>query len=378
MEDSGQVSPASASPESSYFASPPVLDEVDPRALTRLNLFVKFYKTKMCPFYKKKRCEWGSECKFAHGRKELRSGPDLSKTRMCPSLQRRGRCEKGTACRFAHNHEELRATSDLYKTSLCYQWMLGNCLSSTTWCRKAQGKDEQLNAIRSCLANVDKPAAPPANALNTAQEGTGTLFKPVSSVPEDTKLFCPAGAPPAHSGDNDEVELCVRFRIPRGAVARLNNLQGQEHLISPREEPQTGGRRVESRDELPATLQRMMISPDAACRTPDYPARDVSPFGMAAALLPQGPLDTGIMPRGPQVQSPPDILPSELLPKFLSATLDVPPLFSEREAEERETASTSSAVSSPDFMLDFPSFSLLNALASDHDFSFLPSRTSQW
>eukprot|EP00923_Selenidium_pygospionis_P011968 GHVN01020439.1.p1 GENE.GHVN01020439.1~~GHVN01020439.1.p1 ORF type:complete len:1128 (-),score=164.11 GHVN01020439.1:348-3731(-) len=77
----------------------------------------------------------------AHCDGELRPKPDLSRTKLCPDLNKGGSCTKGGACRFAHQFEDLRATNAFYKTKLCKWWFKGDCPSGVT-CRHAHGQQE--------------------------------------------------------------------------------------------------------------------------------------------------------------------------------------------------------------------------------------------
>jgi len=72
----------------------------------------KFYKTKMCKFYKTGACTRGDACVYAHSMCELQQLPDLHKSELCAQFAFSGSCEKGGACRFAHGTEELRRASE--------------------------------------------------------------------------------------------------------------------------------------------------------------------------------------------------------------------------------------------------------------------------
>eukprot|EP00439_Symbiodinium_sp_Y106_P063498 s2275_g9.t2 len=67
----------------------------------------QFRKTKMCAYNKKKMCEMGADCPFAHSRGELQPMPDLAKTKMCYNYFQR-RCAD-VHCKFAHGSAELRS-----------------------------------------------------------------------------------------------------------------------------------------------------------------------------------------------------------------------------------------------------------------------------
>jgi len=96
-------------------------------------------KTKLCDFHKEGRCKYGTACAFAHEESELRSMPDLRKTRLCRAFTQ-GNCND-VNCKFAHGSDELRATDLCYKTALCTWFEKGNCMSGNQ-CRFAHGGEE--------------------------------------------------------------------------------------------------------------------------------------------------------------------------------------------------------------------------------------------
>jgi len=53
-------------------------------------------------------CERGNFCTFAHGDQEMRNKPDMSKTKICPEIQKKGICLKGDSCTYAHEENELK------------------------------------------------------------------------------------------------------------------------------------------------------------------------------------------------------------------------------------------------------------------------------
>lgn len=68
----------------------------------------KFFKTKLCKFRAVGRCRKRHNCNFAHDERELNALPDLSRTKICPSLMNTGECG-ACDCRYAHDHAELRS-----------------------------------------------------------------------------------------------------------------------------------------------------------------------------------------------------------------------------------------------------------------------------
>mmetsp|Transcript_137121 Transcript_137121/g.382416 ORF Transcript_137121/g.382416 Transcript_137121/m.382416 type:complete len:198 (-) Transcript_137121:11-604(-) len=67
------------------------------------------HKTKLCRFNLRGLCNKGEACNFAHGEEERKPLPDLSRTRLCPTLISTGDCSDLKVCPFAHSREELRS-----------------------------------------------------------------------------------------------------------------------------------------------------------------------------------------------------------------------------------------------------------------------------
>eukprot|EP00914_Ancora_sagittata_P024067 GHVO01047881.1.p1 GENE.GHVO01047881.1~~GHVO01047881.1.p1 ORF type:complete len:576 (+),score=35.85 GHVO01047881.1:103-1830(+) len=124
----------------------------------------QFYKTKMCPWFFKGRCERGDTCRFAHSQQELRTLPDLEKTSLCPTVSKGLKCTSSD-CRYAHTVAELRATDDLYKTSLCFMWMRGHC-DAGEFCRHAHGNHELRtvpSSTESTTTTASEQVTPPSS-----------------------------------------------------------------------------------------------------------------------------------------------------------------------------------------------------------------------
>ncbi|CAJ1358548.1 unnamed protein product [Effrenium voratum] len=103
----------------------------------------QFFKTKLCMFWEKGACTRGSDCKYAHGHKELNQMPNLTKTSLCKDLLTTGSCTRSD-CLFAHSVEELRATNKFYKTSMCSFFRVGQCKLGTS-CRHAHDPSELID-----------------------------------------------------------------------------------------------------------------------------------------------------------------------------------------------------------------------------------------
>lgn len=70
-----------------------------------------FEKTTLCKFFVRKKCTRGNACTFAHGAEDVRSKPNLTKTKLCSRLDSRGTCALGDSCTYAHSISELRRPS---------------------------------------------------------------------------------------------------------------------------------------------------------------------------------------------------------------------------------------------------------------------------
>lgn len=66
------------------------------------------FKTKMCSFYKANRCRGSEVCTFAHSLSELVDAPDFAKTSFCRDWQQKKCPLSSQECRFAHGREDLR------------------------------------------------------------------------------------------------------------------------------------------------------------------------------------------------------------------------------------------------------------------------------
>jgi hypothetical protein len=69
----------------------------------------KFWKTQPCRFYPK--CMKGEACPFAHAQGELHARPDLTKTTICRAWQRAECPLSSSQCKFAHGPRDLRANA---------------------------------------------------------------------------------------------------------------------------------------------------------------------------------------------------------------------------------------------------------------------------
>jgi len=100
----------------------------------------QFSKTEMCKFNLLGVCNKGVQCGFAHTTNELKSRPDLSRTKFCRVFLETGQCPNYETCTFAHSRDELRVT-DFHKTKFCKFWQLGQCNLGDK-CRFAHSADE--------------------------------------------------------------------------------------------------------------------------------------------------------------------------------------------------------------------------------------------
>ncbi|CRH00774.1 zinc finger protein, putative [Plasmodium relictum] len=101
-----------------------------------------FWKTKLCPLHMENRCKEGNNCDYAHSIEDLRSIPDLKRTKLCYKLLKGEKCFN-KKCNYAHNQDELKSAQNLfaYKSSMCKFVANNACLNGST-CRFAHSIDE--------------------------------------------------------------------------------------------------------------------------------------------------------------------------------------------------------------------------------------------
>ncbi|CAD2095848.1 zinc finger protein, putative [Plasmodium vinckei brucechwatti] len=101
-----------------------------------------FWKTKLCPLHAENKCKEGDNCDYAHSIEDLRSIPDLKRTKLCYKLLKGEKCFN-KKCNYAHNQDELKSAQNLfaYKSSMCKFIENKACLNGST-CRFAHNIDE--------------------------------------------------------------------------------------------------------------------------------------------------------------------------------------------------------------------------------------------
>ncbi|EUD68352.1 hypothetical protein C922_01372 [Plasmodium inui San Antonio 1] len=86
---------------------------------SELKPFPDLYKTAMCRNFMKNLCTKSKiECNFAHNVEELRSTDEFYKTTLCKFFLN-GYCKADTNCRHAHGHKELKCKEAKYKDAKC-------------------------------------------------------------------------------------------------------------------------------------------------------------------------------------------------------------------------------------------------------------------
>lgn len=95
---------------------------------------------------------------------------DLTKTRLCENYIK-GICRE-TNCKWAHGRHELRFTDDFYKTSLCKYWLNSVCYAGPL-CRHAHG-DAELRARKTPLHTPVKQTIHPGVSDGVKQSGNST------------------------------------------------------------------------------------------------------------------------------------------------------------------------------------------------------------
>ncbi|PFH33513.1 zinc finger (CCCH type) motif-containing protein [Besnoitia besnoiti] len=137
----------------------------------------QMFKTKLCIDNQTKGCTRGADCPYAHSVGEMRSLPDLRKTKMC-SLVLAGKGCKNKACRFAHSEDELRYTCNFseFKTRIC--------------------RFAQEQGGRGCLYGVRCPYAHSPSELRRLESPT---IPPTEILVHDRKSHVPFVSKASHS-----------------------------------------------------------------------------------------------------------------------------------------------------------------------------------
>lgn len=137
----------------------------------RTVLSTQMQKTKLCDFHREGRCKYGADCAFAHDEFELRTIPDLRKTRICKAFTQ-GKCED-PECKFAHGAEELRPSDLCYKTALCTWYEKDKCASGEQ-CRFAHGPRD---------LRLDEPPTPGSHMTGAAPDRSAQLSSAAPAGP---------------------------------------------------------------------------------------------------------------------------------------------------------------------------------------------------
>eukprot|EP00928_Gymnodinium_smaydae_P021370 TRINITY_DN18327_c1_g1_i1.p1 TRINITY_DN18327_c1_g1~~TRINITY_DN18327_c1_g1_i1.p1 ORF type:complete len:174 (-),score=26.50 TRINITY_DN18327_c1_g1_i1:273-794(-) len=76
-----------------------------------------YMRTRKCRFFGMGICNRGSGCTFAHATEELRPRWNLIRTKMCPTLLRKGSCSVD-GCKYAHRAEDRRRMTKQHRQGL--------------------------------------------------------------------------------------------------------------------------------------------------------------------------------------------------------------------------------------------------------------------
>lgn len=156
-----------------------------------------FYKTRLCHAWQAGKCNYGDECKYAHGetdmqrpasdRKDLVFKGALYKTRPCFEFRDTGTCKLGDRCSYAHGDHELRPD----------RGTIGS---------RSGGKSAPSDVV-SPLQVRAKPPAPPPGPRPPPRPPAPTPEAP--TLPAASSAAPPASAPP---GPPPQVSYTDRIR----------------------------------------------------------------------------------------------------------------------------------------------------------------------
>jgi Zinc finger C-x8-C-x5-C-x3-H type (and similar)/RNA-binding, Nab2-type zinc finger len=146
---------------------------------------LQFHKTQMCQFFLENDCKLAAdECSYAHDRSELKSAPDLTKTRMCPLLEN---CPKQNLCPYAHTHDELKHTDQFFKSRLCkFFEKTGKCTLGDN-CRFAHGEHQLHKPVTVIDDQVEEQATP----IDTPNNEEESIIQPIAPIIETSASVPP-------------------------------------------------------------------------------------------------------------------------------------------------------------------------------------------
>lgn len=152
------------------------------------------HKTRLCMYFQDGYCSRGVACSFAHGEDELRSTPDLSRTKMCPRMLKLGECRLGERCQFAHDAGEIRLVREALPLrqshALLAQWRRrGHVLPPR---QKKSGQPAAVARTATSFAANFLPRSP-------VSSGTEAVGKRIAAWPYHTQ---PAPAPCSSASTN--------------------------------------------------------------------------------------------------------------------------------------------------------------------------------
>lgn len=131
-------------------------------------------KTKMCLFFERGRCA-AVNCNYAHSPSELKTRPNLQKTKLCRVWLQGEPCPDVENCPFAHGDGEIRVTEGIYKTQLCKFHERGSCKKGFR-CNHAHGLAELRAASQVAHFSTPLKTAITANAQRRTARALHTDF----------------------------------------------------------------------------------------------------------------------------------------------------------------------------------------------------------
>uniref|UniRef100_A0A0G4ID31 C3H1-type domain-containing protein n=1 Tax=Chromera velia CCMP2878 TaxID=1169474 RepID=A0A0G4ID31_9ALVE len=174
----------------------------------------RYEKTQMCPWLAKGFCKRGEKCDFAHSEDELRSRPDLKKTRLCVAFMK-GECLlQSDQCEFAHGEEERRFTDDCWKTQICKKWLKGECTKRNPQeCSWAHGHDELRVPSTSSLPSSSSSSPPSSSSRPPPNPDSSTPCAALSTSPSPSSPTSPK-LPNASAGGETDLKTLLRTMAP--------------------------------------------------------------------------------------------------------------------------------------------------------------------
>jgi hypothetical protein len=159
----------------------------------------------------------------------------LSKTKICPTVEKGSVCENFGSCPFAHNIEELRATPMLFRTVICSWWQRGGCEFGSS-CRFAHGEEELRIESEVCSNSSELVSSTLPPDMITTPDIPASFESLPTPAPEDHPDYIRVYNASLDAIDQNMYSGSLTF-FQRSSIARAAAIAAIDSLVSPLSSP---------------------------------------------------------------------------------------------------------------------------------------------